>query len=71
MKEGLKEGRQEGRSEGQARLLEIQLTQRFGALPEAIRSRLAALSPSQIEAIALRLVTADHLDGVIAELQAL
>lgn len=60
---GLKAGREEGREEGQIRLREIQMAQRFGSVPDTVRSRLASLSATQVEAIALRLVTADPLDG--------
>ncbi len=68
---GLKAGREEGREEGQIRLLESQLAQRFGSVPDTVHSRLASLSATQVEAVALRLVTADTLEGALAELRAL
>ena len=47
---GRDEGREEGRREGAARLLELQLSQRFGPLPKTVRNRLARASLQQLEA---------------------
>jgi hypothetical protein len=71
IQEGIRAGLKAGREEGQIRLLEIQLAQRFGSVPDTLRLRLASLSANQLEAVALRLVTADTLDAVLVELGAL
>jgi hypothetical protein len=45
---GIKAGRQEGRQEGAAAVLERLLNRRFGAVPPAVRKRLAKASPEQL-----------------------
>ena len=54
-------------AETERRLLLRQLEQRFGALPEEARSRIAAASSSEVDAMVLRVLTANTLDEVLDE----
>lgn len=54
-------------AETERRLLLRQLEQRFGALPEEARSRIAAASSSDVDAMVLRVLTANTLDEVLDE----
>ncbi|WP_281051538.1 DUF4351 domain-containing protein [Thauera sp. GDN1] len=47
--QGRQEGRQQGRLEGEARVLERQLTRRFGDLPAWVRERLGSATEAQLE----------------------
>ncbi len=72
---GRNEGRNEGRTEGEARgaakgKLELTtrlLRRRFGRLSAAVRDRLAAASPDQLDQIAERLLDASTLDEVFTD----
>ena len=66
LRELTRDAEDRGREEGQRRLLATLLTQRFGSIPRAVQSLLAALPAEQLEALALRLVIADSLDDVVA-----
>ncbi|MFT3775348.1 MAG: Rpn family recombination-promoting nuclease/putative transposase [Minicystis sp.] len=61
------EGRKRGRVEGGRSLLLRQLQARFGDLPEAAAARVESATPKQIERWALRILTADTLDGVLGK----
>ena len=56
--EGRQEGRQEGRLEGERRVLQRQLTRRFGELPDWVAERLETASAEQLEAWADDILTA-------------
>ena len=61
---GLAEGIDQGRAEGRAELLGKQLTLKFGELSEHNRTRLAAASVDELDAWAMRVLTASTLDEV-------
>ncbi|MYM67183.1 hypothetical protein GTP45_10105 [Pseudoduganella sp. FT55W] len=67
--EGKQEGLTQGRKEGAAMLLERQLAQRFGPLPQTTRKRLARATESQIEAWSDALASAESLKQVFASSQ--
>jgi hypothetical protein len=54
-----------GRAEGRAALLQRQLTQRFGPLPEQAIERLAAATIDELDAIGERLLNAPSLDEAL------
>lgn len=64
-REGRQEGRQEGRREGEAAFLLRLLERRFGALPAAVKDRVAAADPSTMEEWGLRVLDAKSLDDVL------
>ncbi len=64
---GKAEGRAEGEAKGEAKMLLRLLTRRFGPLPTAVRSRLDAASPEQLDHWAERFVDATKLDDVFSE----
>lgn len=51
----------QGRSRGQLELLRAQLQKRFGPLPHAVERRLARAEPTELEALALRVLDATRL----------
>jgi predicted transposase YdaD len=53
---GIQQGRQEGRQEGHRSLVLLLLEQRVGQLPHGLRDRLAQLSLTQLEALAIALL---------------
>ncbi|HKY35150.1 MAG TPA: Rpn family recombination-promoting nuclease/putative transposase [Polyangiaceae bacterium] len=59
-------GRAEGKAEGKAEALRKQLTQKFGALPEATTRRIASASEVELDRWLERVLTADTLDAVIS-----
>jgi len=66
-KEALKEGRQEGRQEGQVfslrKVLLQLLTQRFGRLPETVRSRVGQIaSTTELEKLTRKVLSARSLE---------
>lgn len=65
--EGRAEGRAEGCLEGEGRLLQLQLTKRFGALPADVVERLSNADVRQLEAWGVRLLTARCLDDVFCD----
>ncbi len=56
--------REEGRRQGAAELLLRQLQQRFGPLPEAVRSRVEAADRATLEQWSDRVVSAPTLEGI-------
>jgi hypothetical protein len=73
LEKGLKKGRQEGLEQGRAQgavaLLERQLTQRFGPLPQTVRKKLDKASLTQVEAWSDALVEAQSLRQVFSSPQ--
>lgn len=67
IEKGIEKGRREGRREGEARVLERQLTVKFGRLPKDLRQRLHRASERQLLAWSERFVTADSLEAVFGE----
>jgi hypothetical protein len=71
---GLQEGRQQGLQEGarqaEIRMLLRQLEQRFGPVPEAVRSRIAEAGVEELETWLDRVVTAPSLDAVLDDAKA-
>jgi hypothetical protein len=57
-----------GRQKGQSQLLALQLTKRFGTLPEPIQARLAGATPSELQAWGEAVLDAPTLDSVFAKL---
>jgi flagellar biosynthesis/type III secretory pathway protein FliH len=70
LQKGLKKGRQEGLEQGRAlgavALLERQLTQRFGPLPQTVREKLEKASVTQVEAWSDALAKAQSLRQVFS-----
>lgn len=66
MLQGRQEGRQEGIQQGQAALLALQLSQRFGTLPDDITSMLSTASLSQLQDWAKAVIDAPTLDQIFA-----
>ena len=64
LQQGLQQGRQEGRQEGEAALLQSLLARRFGALPDAVRTRLDKATVEQLESWAINVFDAQSLDDV-------
>ncbi|HEY8508771.1 MAG TPA: DUF4351 domain-containing protein [Steroidobacteraceae bacterium] len=60
------QGRAEGRAEGMLAIVSEQLEARFGALPEDTRAQIAAASPSELGAIARKLLTAQSLQEALS-----
>ena len=59
-----KKGMEKGIGQGQARLLRLQLQQRFGLIPPEIAVRIEDGRPEQLERWALRILNAASLDDV-------
>jgi len=64
--EAERRGERKGERRGQARLLLDLLAERFGALPEPIRTRIEAAAPPQLQSWARRVLSAQILDEVFA-----
>lgn len=58
---------QRGRAEGIAQMLQRQLEQRFGPLPEAANQRLCASTPEELDRIACAVLTAPTLAAVFGD----
>ena len=58
--------RAEGRAEGMLAVVSKLLERRFGALPDDTRTQIAAASPSQLDAIAEKLLTAESLEEALS-----
>jgi hypothetical protein len=63
LEKGLEKGRQEG-LEALSRLVALQLTKRFGALPTPVKDRLAHATPTELQAWGEAVLDAPTLDGV-------
>jgi hypothetical protein len=59
--EGIGQGLEQGRKEGAAALLERQLTQRFGPLPQTVRNKLTKATVAQVESWSDTLLEAQSL----------
>lgn len=59
------QGRAEGRTEGRADMIVMQLTERFGPLSEAARSRISGASDAELIAIGTRLLSAKTLQEAL------
>lgn len=55
--EAKEEGREEGRQEGERSLVSLLLTQKLGELPSPLRDRIAQLDLTQLEALAIALLS--------------
>jgi hypothetical protein len=66
MQQGMQRGMQQGLQQGQASLLTLQLSQRFGALPDDIAAMVAAASPDQLQHWARAVIDARSLDEIFA-----
>lgn len=64
---GKAEGKSEGEAKGKADLLARLLTHRSGRLPAAIRERLAAASPAELDRGAGCLLDATSIDDIFAD----
>ena len=58
-------GLAQGQAQGKAELVLRQLTLRFGALPQAARSRVATATTEELDLFAERVLTASTLDQVL------
>ncbi len=65
--EGKQEGRFEARLEGEVRILQRQLTTRFGALPEYALARIQGATEEQLGNWSTRLLRAETLDDVFKD----
>ena len=66
MEKGMEKGMETGMETGQAELLELQIRQRFGSLPDWAQARLQQADRKQLETWALRVLSAASLDDVFA-----
>ena len=66
---GIQQGREEGREEGHRSLVILLLEQRVGQLPDGVRDRLAQLSLTQLEALAIALLNFSTLTELEAWLE--
>jgi hypothetical protein len=66
IQQGMQQGRQEGIKQGQAALLALQLSQRFGALPDDITALLSTASENQLQDWAKAVIDAPTLNQVFA-----
>ena len=66
MQQGVQQGIRQGRLEGKLQLLERQLTQRFGELPNWVRDRLAQSEEKTLDSWTDAVLTASSLDQVFA-----
>jgi predicted transposase YdaD len=67
LEEGLQEGRREGRQEGRQEILRRLLEKRFGPISKSVEARLASLSASELDAVAVRLLDAKRLEELFPE----
>jgi predicted transposase YdaD len=67
LEQGMKQGMQQGMQKGRREILRRLLEKRFGPLPNAIETRLSALSEAQLDEIALRLLDAGSLDELFSD----
>jgi len=65
LKQGIEQGLERGKHAGELTLLLRQVERRFGTVPAALRERFAAMSDSEIESIALRLLDAHSLEDLL------
>jgi hypothetical protein len=65
-RQGLERGLARGRQEGLSTLLALQLSKRFGALPESVQDRLARATPAQLQAWGEAVLDAPTLDSVLS-----
>ncbi len=63
-KRGIEQGIEKGVGKGQARLLKLLIQQRFVDVPAEVDVRLQAATPEQLEAWALRVLSAPTLEAV-------
>jgi hypothetical protein len=64
LQQGMKEGMQQGMQHGQAMLLALQLTRRFGPLPDDVAARIAAASLDHLQDWATAVIDARSLDEI-------
>lgn len=62
MRRGLEQGKAEGRAEEGRRLVTGLLSARFGAVPPQFQERLKVLSPEDMEALSLRILSAGSVE---------
>ena len=63
----LKEARQEGQHQGIEGTLRKQIALKFGELPAWADERLTQASDAQLDVWVMRILTADSLEGLLAE----
>ena len=63
----LKEARQEGQHQGIEGTLRKQIALKFGELPTWADERLAQASDAQLDVWVMRILTADSLEGLLAD----
>ena len=66
LQEGMQQGMQQGMQEGEARVLLRLLAQRFGELPEDVRSRVADADADTRLRWSEQVLTADTIEDVLA-----
>lgn len=67
IRKGLAQGLEQGLEQGRAETREILLSQiekRFGRVPSAVSSRIAALKPVQLKRVGLRLLDARRIEDL-------
>jgi hypothetical protein len=67
MEKGMAQGLAQGVGKGQARLLQLLIERRFGAVPPEVDARLQAAPPEQLEVWALRVLDSTSLDDVFGQ----
>ncbi len=65
IREGIEIGRREGRKEGERALMLRQVEKRFGAIPEWAQQKIDAMSSTDLEDAALRLLDAASLEELL------
>lgn len=63
--QGMERGREEGRHDGELAVLMPQIEKRFSSVPSSLRDRLAKMSVSEIQAVALRLLDAQTIEELL------
>ncbi len=65
LEEGIEQGIEKGRHDGELAMLLRLIEKRFGPAPAAARDRLAKMSVSEVEEVALRLLEARSLEELM------
>ena len=60
-----KRGLEQGRHDGELAVLLRQIEKRFGSVPSPLRDRLAKMSVSEVESVALRLLDARSVEDLL------
>jgi hypothetical protein len=62
LRQGMELGRVEGRTEGERHLMLRMLSQRFGPVPDWVTGRIATMSATDLERIAVRVFDSSSLE---------